>query len=138
MVAARAAFASGFYSIASCLFCLSELRVDLFRLLLGKLLDSERFRFAGCLHSLLFFVRRGQVAAIDHIKLLLRDPFFFQLAVSLLGVVANIGMLFLQGSDGTLAEIQARVSLVPLLLAVGLLAFAQEEQVAASVPYRQR
>ena len=102
---AKVGLAFGPQSVAFLLLFLLEVLVDLGGFLLGELLHGERFGLRRGLHAFLFLVRYGEVAAIDHVKLLLRDAFLFQLAVGLLGVVADVGMLLLQRRNGTLTEV---------------------------------
>src|SRR6185503_11490953 len=85
-------------------FFLFEIVLDFLVFLLRKLLHCERLGYRRLLHPFLFFIRSREIAAVDHVELLLRDAFFFQLAVSFVGVLREIGVLFLQRRDAVFAE----------------------------------
>ena len=72
--------------------------------MLRELLDSDRLLLSRLLHSFLFLIRRGQVAAVDHVELVLRDAFVLQLLIAFVGKVREIGVLFLQRRDAILTE----------------------------------
>ena len=104
---AEVGLALGPHPVALDLLLLLEVLVDLLGCLLSELLDGEWFGLRHFLHPFLFLIGFGEVAAVHHVELLLRNAFFGQLAVGLLRVATDVGVLLLQRRDGALAEVHA-------------------------------
>ncbi|HEY5706351.1 MAG TPA: hypothetical protein VIS96_12325 [Terrimicrobiaceae bacterium] len=102
---AQVGLALGLHPVAFDLLLLLEVLVDFLSFLLRELLGGERFGLCLAFQSFLFLVRFGEISAVNHVKLLLRDTFILQLAVGLLRIVTKVGMLLLQRRNGAFTEV---------------------------------
>src|SRR5581483_7022867 len=100
--------AAGGEGVAPGLLLVPELAVDARGLLAREVLDRRGLGLRLLLHALLFLVRVGELARVDHVELLLGDAFLLQLRVGLVGVAADVGVLLLERRDRALAEVHRR------------------------------